>query len=204
VASSIDFVDRSRSATLLAPGRQLGIQARGEFAGGELSYRAGAFNGNRFVESNLNDNNEFLLIGRLAYLPRKLQGTGESDRFEIALNAGYSEDSDVVQVGFPGGFSGDRALVGADARFTRDELLLAGEIIAVNLDSDDGVEVEPYGWHLTAGYMVSGKAQVLFRWDKFDADTGESRSADSGLQRLADPADGSTGQLCDTYIGRHG
>ncbi|UCF18436.1 MAG: hypothetical protein JSU87_10845 [Gemmatimonadota bacterium] len=173
-ASSIDFVDRSRVATLLVPGRQLGVQARGEFAGGEFAYSAGAFNGNRFIEANINDNNDFLIVGRLSYLPRQFQGAGDADRLEVAVNAGFSKDADVVQVGFPNGFAGDRALVGGDVRFTRKNLLLAGEIIAVSLDADDGAEVDPYGWHLTAGYMVGRKAQALVRWDKFDADTGGS------------------------------
>ncbi len=173
-ASSIDFVDRSRVATVLVPGRQLGVQARGEFTGGELAYSAGAFNGNRFVEANINDNNDFLLVGRLSYLPRQFQGPGDGDGLEVAVNAGYSKDSNVVQVGFPDGFAGDRTLVGGDVRYTRNALLLAGEIIALSLDADDGAKVDPYGWQLTAGYMVSRKAQALVRWDKYNADTSES------------------------------
>lgn len=63
-AANIDFVNRAQ-LTVLAPNRQIGVQARGVIPGTVLSYAAGVFNGNRF-SNNQNDNNEFLYTGRLA------------------------------------------------------------------------------------------------------------------------------------------
>jgi hypothetical protein len=173
-AGNIDFVDRSRVATALAPGRQIGVQARGSLAEGMFAYRVGVFNGPRIVEGNINDNDQFLYVARLAYYPAAFRGPNESDQLEVAVNAGYSEDEDVLLVGFPDGFAGQRVLIGADARLTRDAWLVAAELIAVWLDPDEGSQIEPFGWHLTAGYMMTAKSQVLLRWEKFEPDTGSS------------------------------
>jgi hypothetical protein len=173
-AGSIDFVDRSRVVFALAPARQLGVAARGRLAGGQLLYGVGVFNGPRLFEGNFNDNDRFLYVGRLSYYPAQLQGPGKSDQFEVAVNAGYSDDEDVVLVGFPDGFAGQRYLIGADARLTRGKWLAAGEVIASRLEPNDGSSIEPFGWHLSGGYMITRKSQVLIRWDKFKPDTGTS------------------------------
>lgn len=172
-ASSIDFVNRSRVVAFLSPNRQIGIQANGELASGPLSYAVGLFNGNRFFEANINDNDNFLYALRLTYDVHSRRTGPSTDRLALGFNLAFSRDDNVLLIGFPDGFAGDRFLVGADARWTRDRLLAAAEIIAANLDPVDGRTVEPYGWQLTVGYRIGGKSQLLFRWDNFEPDIGE-------------------------------
>ncbi len=171
---NIDFVSRSRVVFQLAPARQIGVAGRGTLASGELAYGVGIFNGTRLFEGNFNDNNEFLYVGRISYFPASFKGEDTADQLEVAVNMGYSRDKEVILVGFPDGFAGRRFLIGADARLSRGRWLAAGEIIASQLDPDAGNSIEPYGWHLTGGYMITRKSQVLLRWDKFRPDTGSS------------------------------
>lgn len=171
---SIDFVNRARAVAALAPGRQIGLQAGGAFASRSWEYRAGIFNGNRFLEENTNDNDEFLYAARIAYLPPSLQGPGETDRFDIGLNAAYSKDRDVSLSGITDSFDGERALIGLDARWRRERWLVAGEVIGGRLDPAEGGRFEPFGWHVTGGYMLTPRSQALVRWDKFRPDNGES------------------------------
>ena len=58
-ADAIDFVNRSRVVAVLAPGRQIGLQARGRLNPGiPVDYNLGIFNGNGYG-GNSNDNNDF-------------------------------------------------------------------------------------------------------------------------------------------------
>ncbi|HSG81691.1 MAG TPA: porin [Gemmatimonadota bacterium] len=172
-AGSIDFVNRSRAVIALAPGRQIGLQAGGELGSGSWTYSVGLFNGNRFLEANTNDNDDFLYAARIGYLPPALQGSGETDRFAVGLNAVYSKDSDVLLIGIADSFAGERVLFGLDARWTRQRWLLAGELIGASLDPTGGDSFEPFGWYLTGGYMLTPRSQALVRWDKFKPEVGE-------------------------------
>ncbi|WP_372679135.1 phosphotransferase, partial [Desulfosarcina sp.] len=105
-ACGVDPVPRSRAVIALAPGRQIGLQAGGELGSGSWTYSVGLFNGNRFLEANTNDNDDFLYAARIGYLPPALQGSGETDRFAVGLNAVYSKDSDVLLIGIADSFAG--------------------------------------------------------------------------------------------------
>lgn len=171
-ASSIDFVNRARVVASLAPNRQIGLQAGGQLGSGPLSYAMGLFNGNRFVEANANDNDDFLYAVRIAYDSDAPSRGAADGRLAVGFNLAFSSDDDVTLVGFPDGFEGERLLFGLDARWNRDRWLAAAEIIGANLDPVAGATAEPYGWALTLGYMLNGKSQLLARWDSFDPDTG--------------------------------
>ncbi len=180
-AGNLDFVNRSQVVRALAPARQIGAQARGEFSAGALAYGVGVFNGNSF-DGNSNDSDEFLYVARLSFFPPRFRGPG-SDQLEIALNVGYSQDANAtLGGGFVTGFEGERGLIGADARLTQGNVLAAAEIIAARLDADVGPTREPFGWQLTGGYMITRNSQLLIRWDKLDAD---GIRADSDLVILA-------------------
>lgn len=174
---AIDFVNRARAVGALAPGRQIGLQAGGEAGAGSWTYAVGLFNGNRFVEANVNDNNEFLYAARIAYLPDALQGPGESDRFDVGVNAAYSVDRDVTLIGITDSFEGKRALIGLDARWNRDRWLVAGEWLVAFLEPVGAGSFKPYGWHVTGGYMLAERSQALLRWDRFRPANGV-RTAD--------------------------
>lgn len=185
-ADAIDFVNRSRVVTVLAPGRQIGAQARGRFSEAlPLHYSVGMFNGNGYG-GNSNDNNDFLYGARLAAFPLKASEKS-STQLEIAANAAYSKDHLarvsallnplVFDALF---FSGKRTLYGADFRLTAGKFLLAGEFIKGDFDGDlyflaadtSIGSAKPGGYYLTAGYMLTSNLQLLGRWDDFSADSG--------------------------------
>lgn len=167
-AQSIDFVNRSQVVSALAPGRQIGLQVSGRTSDGRVSYAAGAFNGNS-PSTNANDNSDFL------YAARAVVSTGlgkGSDEGALDLGASVAHSYD-TQFGVPGNqmasFTGRRLLLGTDIRLTSGKALFSAEIVSANLDQSGGPTMKPYGYHVTAGYMVSTKSQLLARWDSFDA-----------------------------------
>lgn len=166
-ADAIDFVNRSQVVSALAPGRDIGVQLRGELAGPGLTAAVGGFNGNR-KEANNNDNGEFLYAGRLTLAPN-------SGGLVLGVNAAYSRDRAATVVGES--FSGKRFLAGGDIRWQDGPVLLAGEYIYASLKSS-GAEINPAGFHATVGYMVAKNQQLLFRFDSFRPD---APAADSDL-----------------------
>jgi len=189
-AESIDFVNRSRVVTVLVPARQIGIQARGWISENfPIWYGLGVFNGNGFG-TNSNDNNNFLYSGRIAAHPFKNK-ENSADQLEIGINAAYSRD-DFARISallnpfvfdalF---FNGKRTIFGGDIRLTLNKILVAAEYISADLDgmftvlaSDDTVgSLKPSGYHLTAGYMLTTKIQLLGRLDSFKTDSNNEIS----------------------------
>ncbi|PAU92658.1 hypothetical protein CK503_15605 [Aliifodinibius salipaludis] len=163
-AAAIDFVNRSRAVSSLAPNRQIGVQISGWLKPDVVHYAAGAFNGNGY-NGNSNDNNHFLYSGRLEFHA----GSSETSDLVVGVNGAISEDDNISLSGVANNFSGTRTLAGVDARTTVDDLMLSGEFIYSKLENN-GNETNPYGYHLTAGYMAGAKTQLLVRWDQFDAD----------------------------------
>ncbi len=83
---------------------------------------------------------------------------------------GISEDDNANLGSLDPSFEGMRFLIGGDARWTRDHLLVSGEVIYASLDPEFGPTTHPFGFHATAGYMLNPKTQVLARLDSFDPD----------------------------------
>lgn len=169
-ASNIDFVNRSQVVTSLAANRQIGVQARGLITGTDIKYSVGVFNGNKF-SVNANDNNNFMYAGRLSYNP-VLNSSGKSNNsLEIAINAAQSNDKNVNIPSINSSFSGKRLLFGGDTRFNWNEWFISGEAIYGNLKKDDGVELKPFGYQGTIGYLFLENFQTLLRWDSYKIDT---------------------------------
>lgn len=164
-AGSIDFVNRSQVVANLAPGRQIGFEVSGKLADKTISYAAGLFNGNGTARNN-NDNNDFLYAGRLTFYPHD----PAANHVEIGLNAAFSNDN-------ISGLTRKRTLLGADFRMTRDKLLLSGEVIWARWRFSESAISKPWGYHATAGYMVTPKSQLLLRWESllFDSPAADSR-----------------------------
>lgn len=175
-AGSIDFVNRSQAVSLLVPGRQIGVQLRGWLTPDVLHYSAGLFNGNSF-SNNSNDNNDFLYAARLALYPQKSNSSNSTNHLEFGFNLAYSNDERATLLGgIVPNFNGSRTLVGGDFRWTNSSLLLSSEIIYSSLDFPNGSENNPWGLHLTGGYMLNEKSQLLLRWESmtFDVNTLET------------------------------
>ncbi|MDX1495549.1 MAG: porin [Longimicrobiales bacterium] len=158
---AIDFVNRSRVVSRLAPNRQMGVQLGGQL-NEIVSWTAGGFTGANNATSDES------LIGVV-----RLEGAGievGEGTLSVAANfAGGREDAIGARQLGPA-FSGDGILYGADARFVSGPLMLAGEYIRGEWEPDFGVtEVESDGLYVTAGYMVQDDRQLLLRWDRFEA-----------------------------------
>jgi hypothetical protein len=159
---SIDFVNRSQAVATLRPGRQLGVSLRGNTADSKLDYRVGVFNGNGGTLSG-NDNNGLMLVARAATYPGVTEGS-----LEVGINFAYNEDN-------TGTLVGDRTLLGADVRREWEAWLVSGEFVWSNVDPVAGPERNPFGYHVTVGYMIEpGRHQILGRWDSLDLDVGPS------------------------------
>jgi hypothetical protein len=164
----LDFVNLTQATSFLAAPRQIGVQTRGWLAGRTLHYAAGLFNGNGYAAGN--DNNDFMYAARLTAFP-DLGGTTSSPRsLEIGFNALTSKDENVSLLrGSVARFAGTRTMYGADARLTYEKLLLSAEILGARLAFAGGPTNTSTGFHITGGYKVTGKSQLLARFDSFSA-----------------------------------
>lgn len=184
----ITFLDRAQASQLVAPGRQVGVQLSGRALDDRLSYRGGLFNGNgRRLE---NDNDSFLWAARVQYNTVGAAEFYDELVVEVGADVGYSRDDGVnlaagldrpvaVPVLDLSDFTGDRFLVGADARAGWRGFFLRGEYLRAELEGEgpfvigDVVvpEVERVlegGW-LEGGYSFLGAIEGTVRWDRLDA-----------------------------------
>jgi len=170
-AQDIDFVNRSQVVSNLAPGRQIGLQLSG-WLGDEIDslyYAIGAFNGNNYLV-NRNDNQEFLYSARLAFHHKFSCAQNAKDQLEIGINAATSTDRRASVTWIYPNYRGKRHLFGGDFRWTMNNLLFSGEYIFSSLESSYYQNLKPQGFHLTTGYMMSFKSQILLRFDRFKLD----------------------------------
>ncbi len=61
-------------------------------------------------------------------------------------------------------------LSGGDIRVTHGELLVAAEYLSGEFDHTARELEKASGYHMTIGYMITPKAQILLRWDALRAD----------------------------------
>jgi hypothetical protein len=174
-AADGDFAVLPRIVAELAPGRQIGMQVRGNLGTDNLKYDVGLFNGNGTATRN--DNDEFLYVARIEYSGARLgllpagilHRESPDDRF-VGVNVAYSYDNDVGIGSLVDSFSGKRFLVGADIRWVRGRIAGAAEIIYSELEARGASAVNPYGYHLTGGFRLSPHSQLVTRVDKFYGD----------------------------------
>jgi hypothetical protein len=167
-AGDLDFIDRSRVVTALAPGRQLGVEARGRLARGRLEYAVGAFNGNG-IGAGVNDDARLLGSARLGWWLLG-QDAKAARRLEWGGNVAYSHDTDVSLGPLAASFQGRRTVWGTDVRFTDRVWLLAAELVGARLASVTSGTAHPWGWHATAGLKPTNRLQLLARWDALRSD----------------------------------
>lgn len=178
--STLPLVERSQSALALAPGRQVGIQFRGEALDARLHWAAGLFNGNGLRLEN--DDDSFLGTGRVAF-----NSVGDVEFFEdFVIEAGASlaatrdgsqrvlpvevtasgpavfQTVDVVD------FAGDRLIYGIDARLAYRGWSVAGEVLRTEYEFEDGSpDAHAYGITADLRYMLWGAFDLGVRYDRF-------------------------------------
>lgn len=166
---SLPFVERSQATLALAPGRQLGLQIRGDGLDSRLIWAAGLFNGNGLRLEN--DDDSFLAAGRAVF-----NSIGDVEFFEdFVLEAGVSfatthdgsQNVLPVGVGFAD-YEGDRLMVGADVRLAYRGWSLAGEILRTEYDDSPGFsDVKAEGVTADLRYMLWGVFDLGVRYDAF-------------------------------------
>ncbi len=129
--------------------RQLGIQVGGELLDRRLSYAVGAFNGNG-ANNNFNDDDRFLVTGRLAGVPWRGQLGGRSASWGAGGNFYSSDDTNVPQgaeFGFDSTpatadrdnvFSGQRQGFGVDSQLLWGPVELWAEYLNTEWEPDSG------------------------------------------------------------------
>ncbi|MDE1977192.1 MAG: hypothetical protein KGI84_08040, partial [Elusimicrobia bacterium] len=125
---NLDFINRAQVVNELAPGRQVGVQASGEFLESKLSYAIGAFNGN---SSGSNDNNQMMSVGRLGFAP--FNEGSRWGKLQVGISGAYSDDARAQLGTILPNFAGTRRLAGGDFRWTKGRLLLSSEAIASSI-----------------------------------------------------------------------
>lgn len=169
----ITFLERAQIDQLLAPGRQVGVQASGSFLDERLTYRAGMFNGNG--RSFQNDDGRFLYAAHVQYNNVGPVEFYEDLMVQLGASFAFSRDSSVdltnrgAFLGVPialGSFRGDRTLVAVDFRSSYRGFLLRGEYMHGALDpagaaASAGVE----GGYVESGYSYLGAIEAVARFD---------------------------------------
>lgn len=163
-ASDLLFLDRAQVVRSIAPQREIGLSARFDIVPDRLQLDAGLFNGNG-NGLQPNDNNRFLYVARLSGQAPLAGGT-----LRYGGDIGYSED-DAVDLGRAAeSFAGTRLLIGANAGITHGRWLLEGELVAAQLDADDGPTTDPYGFYVAGGAFIADRHQLMLRYETLDPD----------------------------------
>ena len=161
----LDFILRSRVVDALAPFRQIGVQATGR-VGEHAALTLGGFTGGE----NQTRNESLVGVARLEGVALPVAG-GE---LSVAGQAALGRDAAVSGRVFPATFEGEGVVLGADARFERGRLLLAGEFHRGDWEPLGDADADAEGWFATAGWMVVPEHQVLARWDRYRAPGAET------------------------------
>lgn len=176
-------LERSLVNDRLTLSRQMGVQVGGEALERRLSYAVGAFNGNG-ANNNFNDDDRFLMAGRIAGVP--WQGTvgGRRVSWGVGGNLYASDDTNVSpgsELGFDSTpatpdrdniFSGERQGYGLDTQLQWGPVELWAEYLQTTWEPDSGrplPQVESTGWYAQgAVYVIPEKLQVVLKLESFD------------------------------------
>ncbi len=192
--TTLYIIERSLPTGAITPDRQIGAQLWGKpFANvwpeqkDLLTYYAGIFNGNGRNVS-VNDNNNFMYVGRLELMPFKGKIFGQESSLKLggdvlnsrddagtnisqSLNLLVNADGSLSPFVLPG--ADERTAWGVDAWFKLGPFDLIGEYLQekVNGRTVNGVppgfaDFTTNGYYITAGYfLIPKKLQAAVRWE---------------------------------------
>lgn len=173
--------ERSVPNDLLTIGRQLGLQIAGDLAGKRVSYAVGAFNGNS-ANTSFNDNDEFLVAGRISALvagdakgPTNLHfglNAYRSDDDSVSLPAGLGFDSTPGSPAHDNIFRGNRTGFGIDAQLAAGRSEFWAEYLSTDFKPEDGIPFDDFrasGWYAQATYFaISDRLQFVGKYESTD------------------------------------
>jgi len=192
-------IERSLPTGALTPERQIGIQLWGKpFTNlwpdekDLLTYYAGIFNGNG-RNTTINDNNNFMTVGRLELMPFKGQIFGQEASLKLggdvmnsrddkgtnisqSLNLLVNADGSLSPYVLPG--ADERWAWSADAWLNIGPFDLIGEYLAEDVDGRTVAghppgfkNFDPSGWYIQASYFIFPKIlQGVVKWEALEPD----------------------------------
>lgn len=177
-SGSQQFVDRAITNTF-APARQIGLQAWGQLgpaaAADMLEWRAGAYNGNG-VNQTTNDNEKYLLAGRVMFSPWGSVGYSESnlEAYDLRLSiAGEVLNNDLRVRPATGAATGtyDKT-VGIDVVLKAFKALsVFGAYYDGSRENPAGVKTDRNGWVGQVGWLFTPNWEVAGRYAEVDPNT---------------------------------
>ena len=160
--AALDFVDRARVVSAVAPGRSIGAQLLATPGGGPVGIRAGLYNPTQTLavdgtDLDVRDRGGVLLVGRVQSV---LDVDGGS--VTLAANAAYTTDDTSTELESPGELD-----LGVDARARLGRLLVAGEFLRGRIEEPFAASAPTGldGGYVTLGYDVTPADRVLTRLD---------------------------------------
>lgn len=192
-------IERSLPTGALTPERQIGVQLWGKpfthlwpEQTDLLTYYAGIFDGNG-RNTTINDNNNFMYVGRLELLPYKGKIFGQDASLKLGgdvlnsrddkgtnisqtLNLLVNKDGSLSPFVLPG--ADDRTAWSVDAWLNIGPFDLIGEYLAEDVDGRtvNGVQpgfknFDPSGWYVQGSYfIIPKKLQGVVKWEALEPD----------------------------------
>ena len=192
-------IERSLPTGAITPERQLGVQIWGKPLTNLwpqekdlMTYYAGIFNGNG-RNTTINDNNNFMYVGRLELMPFKGQIFGQDASLKLGgdvmnsrddagtnisqtLNLKVNADGSLSPFTLPG--ADERTGWSADAWLNIGPFDLIGEYLAEDVDGRTVAgkppgfsDFDPSGWYIQASYFILlNKLQGVVKWEALEPD----------------------------------
>src|SRR5437773_8983257 len=193
------IIERSLPTGALTPERQIGVQVWGKpFTNvwpeqkDLLTYYAGIFNGNG-RNTSINDNNNFMYVGRLELMPFKGKIFGQDSSLKLGgdvlnsrddkgtnisqtLNLLVNSDGSLTPYILPG--ADERTAWSVDAWLTVGPFDLIGEYLAEDVDgrtvaghAPGFANFDPSGWYVQGSYfIIPKKLQAAVKWESLEPD----------------------------------
>ncbi|MEA5113202.1 MAG: porin [Geobacteraceae bacterium] len=193
--ANLMFVDRVPWISRMVPGYELGAFAYGNFAKGLVDYALSVTNGDGQTYAASTNHNAF--AARVALSPLGKMANDEPDLaiskkpvFTVGANYLYNNLNSGENWGTygtwattaPAGWNNNRDIqnYGFDAHFKWMGLALQGEaLFSQGVNKDSNVKRCALGWYGQAGYMITPKIGVAFRYSQFDPNRGRSNDLQS-------------------------
>ena len=170
------FVDRWIGNALYAPGRDQGIRREGMNEAKTFEYAVGAYNGIA-RNININDNDDYLYSGRVAWMPFGEYKFEESsldypDSPRLVLGLGAVDNT----IG-TGSSAIDVFRLGYEAAFKWQGFNVQGEYFDEDAEDQGNVKSDNKGYYIQAGYLFPNKKfEIAARFEDIERDTAFSVS----------------------------
>lgn len=182
----LPILERSLANDRLTFSRQLGVMVQGDLADKRASYSVGAFNGNG-QNNNFNDDDRFLLVGRLAATPWERTVAGKKSSWAVggnafrstdtafAASAEFAFDSTPATADRDNLFSGERHGYGVDSQLLLGPFEFWVEYLNTTWEPISRrplKSIESEGGYVQAGYfVVPDRFQVVLKAETYDPRT---------------------------------